>query len=136
LLPLPVNDSSGPEGLVQVALSAPPPAVLTLEPVERSAGSEIAFSDPGTMMPVASLAVSAGPAAANVDGERDWWITGAVKRTGTHIARTGAKTGASFRDLFRRVNRAVRRALPDFSAVPNPFAPDLLPQFPVAYFGE
>jgi hypothetical protein len=36
-----------------------------------------------------------------------------VKRTGTSIARTGRRTGASIVEAFRVVSGAVRRALPN-----------------------
>ena len=56
-----------------------------------------------------------GPSAPAEDDD-DWWITGAVKWTGSSIARTGRKTGASVLDIFRVVKGAVRKALPDFEA--------------------
>jgi hypothetical protein len=40
-------------------------------------------------------------------------LTGAFKRTGTSIVRTGVRTGASIFDALRVVSGAVRRALPD-----------------------
>ena len=99
----------------EVALSAPPLLALAAVPLVASAGEEIAFSEPASVVPVAAYALLNGPSAPAEDDD-DWWITGAVKWTGSSIARTGRKTGASVLDIFRVVKGAVRKALPDFEA--------------------
>lgn len=96
-----------------VALSAPPADVLTPVVWTASNYTEVPLSqfeefDPETSVSGPDMRV----AMASAD-DNDWWITTAVKRTGSSIARTGARTGASFVDLVRAVNRAVRRALPN-----------------------
>ncbi|MCC7010095.1 MAG: hypothetical protein IT184_14915 [Acidobacteria bacterium] len=106
--------------LQRVVLSAPPADVLT--PVVWTASqphTEIALSDYQPFEPVAVLASSdlrepvASLATTSSPDDDDWWITAAAKRTGSSIARTGVRTGASFVGLVRAVNRAVRRALPN-----------------------
>jgi hypothetical protein len=53
---------------------------------------------------------SLAPVGGNDSG--DGLITGAFKKTGSSIVRTGARTGASIFDAMRVVSGVVRRALP------------------------
>ena len=46
------------------------------------------------------------------DGDHDGLITGAFKKTGSSIVKTGARTGTSIVDAMRVVSGMVRRALP------------------------
>ena len=97
-----------------VALAPPPPDSLT--PVAWAAANHTEIPLPEFEPVAATYRVGLDTNAALTPGvteNDDWWITGAVKRTGSSLARTGARTKASFVDVFRAVNRAVRRALPD-----------------------
>jgi hypothetical protein len=53
------------------------------------------------------------PATLMTDDESDGFISGAFKKTGTSIVKTGVRTGASIVDAVRVVGGAVRRALPN-----------------------
>lgn len=60
--------------------------------------------------------VAAPPAESTYNAEavdHGGFIGGALRRTGSSIARTGARTGGSLVDAVRIVGSAVRRALPD-----------------------
>lgn len=100
-----------------IALNDPPPAALALAPLSASRGHDVPleFSPFEPATPVATMAMlnEPVPAASASNDDRDGFLTGAVKRTGSSIARTGAKTGASIWDALRTVSGAVRRALPD-----------------------
>jgi hypothetical protein len=63
-------------------------------------------------VPSAPRSTLAGSAALEAD-ERDGLIEGAFKLTGSSLAKTGAKTGASIFGVVRILTQAVRRALPD-----------------------
>lgn len=56
---------------------------------------------------------SAPVAAAAEEAASDGFFTGAFKKTGTSIVRSGVKTGTSIVDAMRVVGEAVRRALPN-----------------------
>jgi hypothetical protein len=49
----------------------------------------------------------------SLDDSDDGFITGAMKRTGSTIVKTGARTGASLMDAMRIVGGAMRKALPN-----------------------
>jgi hypothetical protein len=53
------------------------------------------------------------PASPAGSADSDGFITGAFKKTGSSIVRTGVKTGASIYDAVRVVGGAVRKALPN-----------------------
>lgn len=53
------------------------------------------------------------PASPSRSGDSDGFITGAFKKTGSSIVRTGVKTGTSIYDAVRVVGGAVRKALPN-----------------------
>jgi hypothetical protein len=99
------------------------PAVFTAPPVsvpvqafavtdDYTLGEEVALTDP-TPWPTTTLAMSAPPVEMSEDETFGGRLTGMVKRTGTSIARTGRRTGASIVEAFRVVSGAVRRALPN-----------------------
>lgn len=67
--------------------------------------------EPPAGVPLARL-TPAGPVTTGLTDEGDGLLTGAFKKAGSTIARTGAKTGASIFDTFRVVSGMVRRALP------------------------
>jgi hypothetical protein len=112
-------------------LSPPSPAV----PVATFAsyvnefpmGEEVALSSPAGFLSTGTLALAApppspdaAPAEAEAEAEveddgdgRGGLLTGAVKRTGTSIVRTGRKTGAYILEAFRLAGGAVRKALPN-----------------------
>jgi hypothetical protein len=90
------------EELVLVAAMAVENPVLTLEPSAEEPES-VATAHGARLVPAAS--------AAGVD-EGDGLITGAMKKTGSSILKTGARTGASIFDMVRVVGGMVRRALP------------------------
>jgi hypothetical protein len=98
-----------------VALAAPPPDVLVPVTWASTGHTEIALSSYDDYQPIGSGGgYPSGQVALDSSADQDdWWITAAAKRTGSSIARTGARTGASFVNLFRAVNRVVRRALPN-----------------------
>jgi hypothetical protein len=80
---------------------------------DAALGQEIVLSQPTVVRASTTLAL-AGSAMSSSEGEgHDGLITGAVKRTGTSILRTGRKTGASIVEAFRVVSGAFRRALPN-----------------------
>ena len=70
-----------------------------------------ANAEPPAGMPRARLAPTEA-APAGLTDEGDGLITGAFKKAGSSIVKTGAKTGASIFDTFRVVSSMVRRALP------------------------
>jgi hypothetical protein len=72
-------------------------------------GVEVTIEPPDVVLASTRTSLTAGVDA----GEDDGLFTGAFKRTGTSIVRTGVKTGASIFDALRVVSGAVRRALPD-----------------------
>lgn len=53
------------------------------------------------------------PVSTSANAEPDGFITGAFKKTGSSIVRTGVKTGSSIVDVVRVVGGAVRKALPN-----------------------
>jgi hypothetical protein len=53
------------------------------------------------------------PASLMSDDDSDGFFSGAFKKTGTSIVRTGVRTGASIVDAVRVVGGAVRKALPN-----------------------
>jgi hypothetical protein len=73
-------------------------------------GVELAIHPPDVVMASNRDALAAGVDTSDDDGSL---FTGAFKRTGSSIVRTGVKTGASIFDALRVVSGAVRRALPD-----------------------
>ena len=98
------------------SLSAPPPVVVqTFAPSpDYTLGAEVTLIEPELApRPIATLAMSTPPVTLAEDGNLGGRLTGVVKRTGTSIARTGRKTGASIVDAFRAMSGAVRRALPN-----------------------
>lgn len=110
---LPVRASADFVVVQTLALAGPPPAELTPSPMFASQGELIDFSAPLTPATTATLAMAGPVNSAAADGGDGFFLTGAFKRTGASILRTGAKTGASFMEILRAVNRTVRRALPD-----------------------
>jgi hypothetical protein len=82
-----------------------PDAVL--EPSEPRAGDAVDLLEAEPPFPMRA-AVSGGGG----DGDHDGLITGAFKKTGSSIVKTGARTGASIVDAMRVVSGMVRRALP------------------------
>jgi hypothetical protein len=68
------------------------------EPYMLGAGNAGQYVEPATLM---------------TDDEPDGFISGAFKKTGTSIVKTGVRTGASIVDAVRVVGGAVRRALPN-----------------------
>lgn len=92
----------------------PQRASFALAPLSASGGSEVSFIGPSQPAPIATMAMLTEPTAAMaVDDDRDGFLTGAVKRTGTSIARTSVKTGASIWSALRAVPGVVRKALPN-----------------------
>lgn len=92
---------------------APQPASFELAPLSASRGSEVAFIAPSQPEAIATMAMLADQPVTAVDNDRDGFFTGAVKRTGTSIARTSVKTGSSIWDAIRAVPGFVRKALPN-----------------------
>ncbi len=82
------------------------PVEMTYEPLAPEDLELYAEPEPMLIPTRASLVSSI----AADDG--DGLLTGAMKKTGSSIVRTGVKTGASFLDAVRVVSSAVRRALP------------------------
>jgi hypothetical protein len=67
----------------------------------------------GARLPAPAVAVAAAPEAYRAEAaERGGFISGAFRRTGSSIARTGAVTGGSVVDAVRIVGGAVRRVIP------------------------
>lgn len=90
------------------------PASFTLAPLSASGGREVSFIEPSQPEPIATMAMLTEPTATMaVDDDRDGFLTGAVKRTGTSIARTSVKTGSSIWDALRAVPGFVRKVLPN-----------------------
>lgn len=76
-------------------------------------GREVALSAPEFLSQDESAAADLPPMLAQgSDADDDGFLTGAVKKTGTSILRTGVKTGTSIRDAMRAIGGAVRRAFP------------------------
>jgi hypothetical protein len=120
---LPVVDLTSLESPLLVstaALSDPPAAALVLteafaaESDDTVLGQELRLSEPAPSWP-GPIAISASlqPVGTGLDEDRDGLIAGAVKRTGTTLARTGRKTGSSIIEAFRVVTGAMRKALPN-----------------------
>ena len=99
--------------LVAISEVMPQPASLELVPLSASRGSEVAFNAPLQPEPIATMAMLTEQSTMSVDHDRDGFLTGAVKRTGTSIARTSMKTGSSIWDAIRAVPGFVRKALPN-----------------------
>lgn len=87
----PVSDSA-----FLTAPAAPPRALPAVVHYQT-----LAFVGPATPLPA--------PAA---DTDADGLFTGAFKRTGASIAKTGARTGSSIYDAMRAVGDVVRKAIP------------------------
>jgi hypothetical protein len=92
-----------------VAIAMP----IGLEPISTvaSVGTEVPLSLP-TLMTHAADVEELTATASPVSHDEDGFLTGAMKKTGTSIIRTGVKTGASIRDAMRAIGGAVRRAFP------------------------
>lgn len=95
-----------------VSLNRPPVDAdgLALAAALDTDGVEVAIQPPDVLLASNHTPLSAVDA--GDDGDPGMF-TGAFKRTGTSIVRTGVKTGASIFDALRVVSGAVRRALPD-----------------------
>jgi hypothetical protein len=99
-----------------IRLTRPPaemieePDALALAAAFDTDGVELSIQPPDVVLASTHTALAAGVDTTDEDGSL---FTGAFKRTGSSIVRTGVKTGASIFDALRVVSGAVRRALPD-----------------------
>jgi hypothetical protein len=99
-----------------IRLTRPPVEVadetdaLALAAAFDTDGVELSIQPPDVVLASSRAALAAGVDTSDDDGSL---VTGAFKRTGSSIVRTGVKTGASIFDALRVVSGAVRRALPD-----------------------
>jgi hypothetical protein len=83
---------------------------LALDTALDTDGVEVSIQPPDAFLASSHTSL----AAVDTSDEGDpGMLTGAFKRTGTSIVRTGVRTGASIFDALRVVSGAVRRALPD-----------------------
>jgi hypothetical protein len=89
---------------------APAPALRAdlVSAVPRIAAHEVRLVRPDTPNPVELLAEHTQQAPVSGDG----FLTGAFKKTGASILRTGRKTGGSIVDAVRGLGGAVLRAIP------------------------
>jgi hypothetical protein len=69
--------------------------------------------EPHLMLTASETVELQAPASPSNSVESDGFITGAFKKTGSSIVRTGVKTGTSIYDAVRVVGGAVRKALPN-----------------------
>ncbi len=69
--------------------------------------------EPHLTLGSAAEATLPAPVSTSANAETDGFITGAFKKTGSSIVRTGVKTGSSIVDAVRVVGGAVRKALPN-----------------------
>jgi hypothetical protein len=100
-----------------VSLSRPsvmmPVETVALVADDLRFGEEVMLSAPTMTRASSTLALATSPVELAEDDRHDGLLTGAVKRTGSSIAWTGRKTGASIVEALRAVGSAFRRALPN-----------------------
>jgi hypothetical protein len=82
------------------------------EGLHGASSPEALLVDAGSADTATSGLVRASLAAVGGNDGGDGLITGAFKKTGSSIVKTGARTGASIFDAMRVVSGVVRRALP------------------------
>jgi hypothetical protein len=125
LAPLAVSSPRSVLGGQTIALSEPQLVALTPQASDADNAAEMAIADAtAAVARVAETDTSYDPefppfetwAPAVVrasETEAGHGFTGAVRRTGSSIVKTGAKTGASIFDAVRVLGGAVRKALPN-----------------------
>jgi len=115
VLPLPVTDTLPVAVGQQVSLAMPnafPPAAqpaLTTDPSNVVPAAD--YQSVALMIDDGAFGIESS--LAPVDDEPDGLITGAFKKAGSSIMKTGMKTGASIFDAARVIGGAVRKALPN-----------------------
>ncbi|MEO8483069.1 MAG: hypothetical protein ABI634_12720 [Acidobacteriota bacterium] len=99
----------------QVGLAAPIMRTATAEtPVSLDLITATSESyEPSSPFATAGTVELQQPVYTSTNASTDGFITGAFKKTGSSIVKTGLKTGSSIYDAVRLVGGAVRKALPD-----------------------
>lgn len=112
-LPVAVASDSGLGA--PVGLAAP---VTRNAPLVAPASFELPVATVASYEPHLPLAATdnvplPAPTSTTASAESDGFLTGAFKKTGSSIVKTGMKTGSSIYDAVRVVGGAVRKALPN-----------------------
>jgi hypothetical protein len=96
-----------------VAWTTPPTPSLAVIAAANLSGTDVPLSYPERFERSDARHFVPAVAASNGLDDSDGFITGAVKRTGSTIVKTGARTGASLMEAMRAVGGAMRKALPN-----------------------
>jgi hypothetical protein len=97
----------------EVRIAAPAMRMAALEPAPAPVDVIQPRADYQPYVLGADTAARYEPATLASDDDSDGFFSGAFKKTGTSIVRTGVRTGSSIVDAVRVVGGAVRRALPN-----------------------
>jgi hypothetical protein len=97
----------------EVRIAAPAMRMAALTPAQAPADAIQPRTDYQPYMLGTDTAARYEPATLVSDDDSDGFFSGAFKKTGTSIVRTGVRTGSSIVDAVRVVGGAVRKALPN-----------------------